>query len=761
MSETYSFCAEIRKVVYESDTSDWKVLQFSTKEHIPISKYEYGSYYATMVGNCIPVSNGDMVKVVVKLVNNAKYGQQFEIQSLQFDKPDTPQDILNYLSNIISVNQATTLYNAYPDIVDREMQNNNFEPDYDIVKGIGPNNWEKIRTKIIINYGYSELISMLAPIGVTLTMIKKIAFGQKNLTLLKQKIEQNPYILCSIKGLGFKKVDNYAIKLNPELVHSAFRTVSAIKYILNDCANEEGHCYLTNKEFLNKFKELIPNCVDLLKDILQEQNEKINNNPEDAWLYVKDGKVGLMKYYHLEENLYKKLSNLYNHKNNWNVTYGDFFKRMNEVEKKQGFKLDEVQTEAVKSIADNNVTIISGKAGCGKSSILRAVLEVYQNSSIAMAALSAKAAKRIREASGFESACTIHRLLGFNPRSEDNNLWLYNEHNPLPYDLVIIDEVSMVNSELINSCVNACSGDTKIILVGDQAQLPSIGVGRVLGDLLEYPNYNNYTLNKIYRQSDDSYIALHANVIRDGIMPFDLNSSQLHFGTDTHYIFKDDNQLIVQNIVDLYLKYLQYGLSYEDISIIIPRKENTIVSCKTVNNQLMNILLKDVQKSVIYNEKEFKLGCRVINKVNDYEKGILNGDQGTVTSIADDGKSFIITLDVTGEDIPFLRSEMDNLELGYAITCHSSQGSQYKVCIIGMDFGSYTMLSSNLIYTAITRAKNKMWFVSDPKAFIKGVNNVKENQRNTFFADFLNNSIIQNNNEEITLKDVNIEQVKF
>ena len=331
----------------------------------------------------------------------------------------------------------------------------------------------------------------------------------------------------------------------------------------------------------------------------------------------------------------------------------------------------------------------------------------------------------------------------------------------MPYNLVIIDEVSMVNSELLYYCLSACSPDTKIILVGDQAQLPSIGVGRVLGDLLEYPTYNNYAFNKIYRQSEDSYIALHANVIRDGIMPFDVNDSVLHFGTDTHYIFKNDNTVIVQNIIDLYINYLNHGLSYEDICIIIPRKEKTVVSCKTVNTELMNLLLQDVSKSIVYNEKEFKLGCRVINKVNDYEKGILNGDQGTVTHIDDDSKNFVVTLDVTGEQIAFSRSEMENLELGYAITCHSSQGSQYKVCIIGMDFGSYTMLSSNLIYTAITRAKNKMWFISDPKAFIKGVNNVKENQRNTFLAEFLNQNIVKNNNINETLLDCDVEKIKY
>ena len=762
MSETYSFVAEITKVVYENDTSDWRVLQFSTKEAIPASKYEYGNYYSTMTGKCISVTNGDKVRVVAKLVESNKWGQQFEIQSLKFEVPETPEAVLNYLSNIISFNQATTLYNAYPDIVDRVMENNNFEPDYSLVKGIGQKNWDKIRNKIITNYGYSELISMLAPVGVTLTMIKHIAQGQKNLTLLKQKIEQNPYMLCSIKGLGFKKVDNYAIKLNPALAHSAFRTTSAIRYILNDCANEEGHCYLENKDFYNKFKELIPNCSDLLKDILQEQNEKFNKNPYEAWLYVKDGKVGLMKYYHLEKQIHKKLTDLHSRKNNWNITYGDFFKRMDSVEKKQGFKLDEVQTEAVKSIADNNVTIISGKAGCGKSSILKAVLEVYQNAHIAMAALSAKAAKRIREASGFEGACTIHRLLGYNSKSSNQDVWMYNETNPLPYNLLIIDEVSMVNSELINACIQACDYDTKIILVGDQAQLPSIGVGRILGDLLEYPKFNNRTLTKIYRQSQDSFIALHANIIRDGFMPFDIDASKLHFGTDTHYIFKTDNTIIVQTIIDLYMQYLNHGLSYEDICIIIPRKEKIVVSCKTVNNELMNLLLPDETQKICYNDKEFKLGCRVINKVNDYEKGILNGDQGTITFIDNEGKNFIVTLDITGEKIPFLRSEMDNLELGYAITCHSSQGSQYKVCIIGMDFGSYTMLSSNLIYTAITRAKGKMWFVSDPKAFIMGVKNVKENQRNTFFSQFLSDAISLNNTSNDNLLDnVEIEQVDF
>ena len=243
-------------------------------------------------------------------------------------------------------------------------------------------------------------------------------------------------------------------------------------------------------------------------------------------------------------------------------------------------------------------------------------------------------------------------------------------------------------------------------------------------------------------------------------MPFDLNSSTLHFGSDTHYIFKSDNEIIVQNIIDLYLAYFNHGLSYEDICIIIPRKENTVVSCKTVNNQLMNLLLQNETTQVSYNDKEFKLGCRVINKVNDYNKGILNGDQGTVSEISEDGTKFVVTLDITGDKISFNRSEMDSLELGYAITCHSSQGSQYKVCIIGMDFGSFTMLSSNLIYTAITRAKDKMWFVSEPRAFIKGVNNVTENQRNTFLSLFLQEDLKKDKDKNIFADDFSNKDVE-
>lgn len=748
MSEKqYEFSARIERIRFYNEENNYAILEFSTQEDLPNCKYiPLVGHVGVLVGNCIPVAEMDQVKVVAKQVENQKWGTQYQIISLKGEVPTSKDQVLVFLKNFTSEDRANILYEIYPNIIDLVKQDSEFEPDYKLLKGIGPAVWEKIREKIIDNYCYSDLIELLSPIGVTLTTIKKIANGNKNLALLRKQIIENPYILCKFKGLGFRKVDGYALKLNENLRYSTERATEGIKYILNDYANNEGHCYVDNQEFLKMYNSLIPQGQKPLKQILVEQKEYTDNEDfsnKNFWLYVKNNKIGLLKYYNIEKSVFTNLCRLNNSKNNWKIPYKTFFQRLNIVEKKQGFKLDEVQLEAVRSVAEHNVTIIAGKAGAGKSSILRAVLEVYKDHTIAMCALSAKAAKRMREASGFEGAKTIHRLLGLLEKEDDPNND-FKDTGKLNVELLIIDEVSMVNSSLLNMCLKACPDGTKIVLVGDKAQLPSIGVGRVLGDLLEYPVFNVHMLSKIYRQSDDSFISLHANIIRDGILPFDINKSMLSFGKDSKYIFKSESEDILNAILKIYIGFINRGVSFEDIAIVIPRKENTTISCRKVNETIMGILLKDEYEKIQIGDKEFKVGCRVLNKVNDYKKSVLNGDTGTVTKIiykiTNNGNSYpsgaIIQFD-DGDAVEFTKAEMQNLELGYAITCHSSQGSQYKIGIIALDFGSYSMLSSNLIYTAITRAKDNLIVIAEPRAFSKAVTNVTENERKTFLSCFL------------------------
>lgn len=763
MSEKqYEFSARIERVRFYNEENNYAILEFSTQENLPDCKYiPLVGHVGVLVGNCIPVAEMDQVKVVAKQVENQKWGTQYQIISLKGEVPTSKDQVLIFLKNFTSEDRANILYEIYPNIIDLVKQNSEFEPNYKLLKGIGATVWGKIREKIIDNYCYSDLIELLSPIGVTLTTIKKIANGNKNIALLRKQIIENPYILCKFKGLGFRKVDGYALKLNENLRYSTERATEGIKYILNDYANNEGHCYVNNQEFLKMYNSLIPQGQKALKQILIEQKKYTDNedfNNKEFWLYVKNNKIGLLKYYNIEKSVFTNLCRLNNSKNNWKIPYKTFFQRLDIVEKKQGFKLDEVQLEAVRSVAEHNVTIIAGKAGAGKSSILRAVLEVYKDHTIAMCALSAKAAKRMREASGFQEAKTIHRLLGLLEKEDDPNND-FNETGKLNVELLIIDEVSMVNSSLLNMCLKACPDGTKIVLVGDKAQLPSIGVGRVLGDLLEYPVFNVHMLSKIYRQSEDSFISLHANIIRDGILPFDINKSMLSFGKDSKYIFKSESEDILNAILKIYIGFINRGVSFEDIAIVIPRKENTTISCRKVNETIMGILLKDEIRKIQVMDKEFKVGCRVLNKVNDYKKSVLNGDTGTVTKIiyktTNNGSSYpsgaMIQFD-DGDEVEFTKAEMQNLELGYAITCHSSQGSQYKIGIIALDFGSYSMLSSNLIYTAITRAKDNLIVIAEPRAFSKAVTNVTENERKTFLSCFLQQ--LQEN------PDMNIQNIK-
>lgn len=729
----YEFDAKIENIRFYNDETNYHIMTFSTTENIPHLQQKYFGKIGTLVGYCVRCVEGDRVKVKASLVNNEKYGFQYVIESLSFDKPMDEKTLYSFLSSVINENYATVLYNAYPDIIDRVLKDNNFEPDYSVLRGIGSYRWEKIKEKIIDSLGYAELITLLSPVGCTLHMIKKIANGKKDITLLKQQIIENPYILCDIPNMGFKKVDGFAIKLNPKITDSEMRIKACINYILEMQENDNGQSFISESDLKKEFKRIIydDGPYEKLNDFLENERKIFEENPKKAFLYIKEKNIGLIRTYFMELFIFEKLKSLSEYDNIWDISYEWFFKQIDTTTKKQGFYLSEEQMDAVRSVAENNITIISGKAGCGKTSVIKAILEVYKNNNICMAALSAKAAKRMREVTGFESAMTIHRLLAFNG---DVGGFQYNERCPLPYNLIILDECSMNNVYLFYSILKAVKNNTKIILSGDYAQLPSIGVGSVFSDLVKYPYFNNHNLTKIYRQSDDSYIVEHANVIREGIMPFDIEKGTMPFGKDTLYLFRNTSEQIRDQAINLFLKFIE-NTDIKDISIVCPRKDTVCVSCESMNNIIQENLLPD-EPFIELGNKKFKKGCRVINKKNDYKKGVLNGDLGTVIEINDKGSHFKVLFD-EGNVVDFIRSEMNNLELGYAISVHSSQGSQYNVCIVAMDMSSYTLLSSNMIYTAMTRAIKTLVVVSQPSSFCKAVQNVEENNRNTYLKLFL------------------------
>ena len=718
------FKAKIDVIKYYNEDNNYHIMQFSTTEKLPNLKSHEGKYIGTLVGNCIRCIEGDTCNVEAEGVVHPNFGFQYKIISLNYDKPMDAGSMYTFLSAILTDAQTTVLYNAYPDIVDRVLEDNNYMPDLRTLKGIGEKTWYRIRDKIIDNLGYTELITLLAPVGCTLYMIKQIGKGEKDLSLLKKKILDNPYVLCDLPHMGFKKVDNFAIKLNPHIEYSEYRVYSCINYILEDIANNDGHCFIPIDELKIRFKELISDkdILPVLEDVLSYEREK-NKNNQNPTLCIDENNVGSIMYKRMEQFILNKFIDIQNVVNIWELNYKDFFNSMKITAQKQGFCLSHEQAEAVRSIAEKNVTIISGKAGVGKSSVIKAILEVYKNKSIGMAALSAKAAKRMREVTGFESAQTIHRMLRYNGKGFE-----YNENLLLPYDLLILDECSMNNIYLFYAILKAVKNTTKIVMAGDFCQLASIGVGSVFSDLVKNPIFNNHLLTQVYRQSENSFINEHANIIREGIMPFNIEKGLMPFGSDVLYIFRNKSEDILNTAVNLYCEYLK-TTKIEDITIVVPRKDTVCVSCEFINNKIQDRLLKDEERFITYYDKVFKVGSRIINKKNDYDKGILNGELGSV--IFADRDCMIVKFD-EGHTAEFKRAELDNVELGYAISVHSSQGSQYKITIVAMDMCSYTLLTSNMIYTAMTRACKNLIVVSQPSAFKRSVTNVQEHYRNTY-----------------------------
>ena len=741
---------EIEKIRFYNEENNYHAMVVSTNKNVIGSKYQYGKYIVTLVGHCVTCTEGDHCKVKAKLVKHPTYGYQYEIVTLGFEAPLDKTSLKIYLSAIIDGARAEILYNAYPDIVNRVMEDPEFEPEYKILKGIARKTWIRIRNKIIENFGYNELITLLAPVGCTLTMIKRIADKEKNLSLVKEKIIRNPYVLCQFPRMGFKKVDSYAIKLNPNLVHSKDRVTQCISYILDKVANDDGHCYIDIKKLKELFKKEILDAELLpIFDQVIEDNRRATEEGIKSEFYVDEVSIGLTSVNALESGIMRILDEIQQRDIVWEYDYKTLFERMEESAKEQGFYLSEEQTNCVRSIAYNNVNVISGKAGCGKTSVIKTILSVYRNKRIAMCALSAKAAKRMSEVTGMY-ASTIHKLLSVQFNGEENSGFQYNSSNPLPYDLIIVDECSMNNIYLLHSLLKAVSKTAKIIFCGDIAQLPSIGTGSVFTDLVQNPIFNNHSFTKVYRQSEESFINTHANLIREGIMPFDIESGNMKFGEDTMYLFRNESEDVRNTAISLYLEFLNRGYDITDVGIICPRKNNCCVSCSSLNNIIQNHLLGNEPQQIVLGkaadseneedseQKIFKLGARIINKKNDYKTGILNGDTGTVVSINPKGTAFSVKFD-NDNLVEFTRSEMATLELGYAISVHSAQGSQYKACIVALDMSSYTLLSSNLIYTAITRAINTMIVCSQPSAFSRAVTNTKENFRNTYLKGMLQN----------------------
>lgn len=742
--EIFKFKATITYERYYSPDTTWGVYGFATEDEIPHFTTETkidlpfedrkavnpNRKLSSLAGKMqeLVVGGEYMIKATYKC--DKTYGHQYNPISVYALIPQTRESQLMFLQSIISPWLAENLINAYPNVVNDVANGTLKDIDYDLVKGVREFTWNKIKDKIINNYLISDIITMLKPLGVTYTMIKKLLTDEPNPALLKQQLEDNPYILTKIQGIGFKKCDDLALKLKPELINSTERLVAFIKYYFTDLGESKGHTWCSLKILKSAISNNVPECSDKV-DWLLENNE---------FLHIQDDKIGLKYYHDIEMQIYHLLLEKSKKETFINISEEQIEQAIKHAEEEQGFEYVIEQLDTIKKSLNRTISLITGKAGTGKTSIMRAIVKAYTENNFTMtaSALSAMAAQRITEATTFP-AMTIHRTLG----CVGLNDFTFNKDNHMITSVAFLDEGSMVNASLFLHWLEAIDDNTRIIISGDHKQLPPIGFGNVFSDLIEM--FDDTVVSKLVkpmRQAEKSGILVDANLIRENINPITekLQPRIIHGELqDMYYMFRTNRQSLFDIAVKTFLKSVESD-GIDNVVIAVPRRKDCLNSTTELNKVIQDKLLGDVKQSISGFEMTFKLGAKVMQTVNDYDKNVFNGEIGYITEIGEhfEGKKkeeycVVTYTDIFGKDklIEYTKKELTALDLAYAMTVHKLQGAGRKIVIGIIDNTHHQLLDNCMLYTLLTRAKKKCLLLAEPQAFLQCIR-TSHNKRNTW-----------------------------
>lgn len=763
IQEFYEFDIIPTLEVFYSEDTNWGVYKFMTDNgEIPyiekkslvnnnspwnedIENFSELKYFGELCGKTQRLYIGNKYTVKVKIIHNEKYKRwQYEPISVLANVPKTIEQQKIFIRTFLTEKQSNELLREYPNIVEEVIAD---KDNVDVTKlnGIGEYTWSNIRDKIIENFAISDIVIMLQPYGISYKKIKRLLAYEPNVDLLKKKIDNNPYILTKVRGFGFITVDDIALKLKPELKDSKYRLKSFLYYYFNELANNKGDNWVKISYLDAEIERVVPECYDLYKKIIDNQKEK------ETFLHFDKNKkyVGLLSSYATEKNIIDILTEL-DKVDVKNIDYDDSVIKKSEVE--QGFDYTDEQKDIIKNSLKSNISIIAGKAGVGKSTIARGILNCYSNKNlkIGCCALSAKAAQRLSESTGRE-AKTIHRMLGYNGSN-----FTYNSSNPLTYDVVFIDEASMINQNIFYDLIVAIPMGCKVIICGDDKQLPPIGSGNIFHDILQLDYmFNINRLNNVLRQAKESGILMDANMLREAITPIKIPEFKITHGknNDMIYMFRNNKEQIFKLAYNEYLEAIE-EVGLDNVLLVVPRRQNCVNCSVTYNNYIQRKLLHLPDEDSIkhYGSYELIEGTKIIQRKNDSSRNIYNGEIGYITKTnVSDGKfvSFTAVFNdpITKQDktITYAKDQMGDVELAYAMTAHLSQGSGYDTVIVVIDNSSYVLLDNCLLYTAITRAKKKCILISEPSAFKRCVTH-NLGDRDTWLSLIKNNKGVKQNN---------------
>ena len=723
---------------------------------VDVNKDIYPDIKFTKYGNCTILGEmhelGIGIEYEIKAVEqNTKYGYSYKVLNIKRDRPQSASDMYLFLQEILTLNQAKTLYEVYPDIVDRVMNNQLEDIDLSKLKGIKEFTFNNIKNKIIENFGLAELVVEFQGL-LNISMLKKLYDRYSSLNLIKEKLREDPYkCLCGLARVGFITADGILLDLEEtskknikdgkdaiidfsvDLRTSKQRCLSCMLYLLEK-NEEEGHTLMSINNLREQCIKMVPACSEHFVECMKNKNIFYDKN---SMVVALKSTYETEKY--IAENLIYGLTYT---KNAWDFDCTQYHVV-------DGCELSDEQLEVVKNICRYNVCILNGAGGTGKSFCTQAVINMLKdhNKSFRLFSPTGKAAKVLATYTK-EDVTTIHRGLGYIPPDE----WCFNQENKLNCDVLIIDEFSMTDIFLFKRVIDAIDfSRTKLLMIGDNAQLPSVSCGNLLHDFMESRIIPTVTLTKVFRYGEGGLMKVATDVRFCKPYLTNIHNQLTWFGQNKDYVFINvGSDIMVKNAVALYSKLLLQGHKVEDIQVLTAYKKGDIGAI-AINNAIQKVANKN------YGSDEFmKVGDvtyykddLVIQNVNNYkaelyvndefydkdvsETFIANGETGIVKEV---NKNYLI-IDFDGVTVKYYRNDMQMVGLGYCITIHKSQGSSIKVVILLTPQSHVFMLNSNLIYVGLTRMKEKCFHFGNVDTVNMAVKKKANFTRNTFMQKLL------------------------
>jgi helicase, recD/traA family len=728
-----SLAGYVEHIIYRNADNGYTVLNLVS-----------GEDEITCVGIFSAIAEGENIEAQGEYTEHPTYGQQFKVTSFEEKAPEDEEAIERYLGSGaikgIGLAMAARIVRRFKGDTFRIIEE---EPErLAEIKGISNRKAMEIASQVNEKRDLRQAMIFLQQYGITMNLAVKVyqAYGQDVYGIIRE----NPYRLADdIDGVGFRTADEIAARVGIRM-DSDFRVRSGILYTLLQ-ASGEGHTYLPETELTPRASKLLNVTAEQVEkqymDLAIERKIILKQMEDQTQIYA-------ASFYYMEANTATMLKRL---NVSYDVSDAEIEQRIRGIEKKSGMTLDEHQVTAVKEAVRNGLLVITGGPGTGKTTTINTIIRYFEleGLEIFLAAPTGRAAKRMSETTGFE-ARTVHRMLELNGGAEGSGGFERDESNPLEADVIIVDEMSMVDISLMYSLLKAISVGTRLILVGDVNQLPSVGPGSVLRDIIQSHACNVVMLTKIFRQASTSDIIVNAHKINHGEEVILDNKSM-----DFFFLKRYDADVIINVVLQLIKQKLPKFVDATpyDIQVLTPMRKG-LLGVERLNGILQRYMNPPANDKVEkeYGSTVFREGDKVMQTKNNYQLaweirtkfgltvdkglGIFNGDMGIIRQINDFAEQMIIEFD-EGRMVEYPYKLLDELELAYAITIHKSQGSEYPAVVIPLLGGPMMLMNRNLLYTAVTRARKCVTLVGNEVTFQQMIRNTSQQKRYSGLCDRL------------------------